>query len=135
MGDPVIRLPKSFPRPHGGCGFRRQRKAELMREHADLAAMMGIMRNHVCHHCGIGGPWFCPAVAAKGFDMALSQGLYNHFAATGRAFGQRQAHLLGRAAAAVERRRELQMRGRESQPFSTHVMHMGEDGGDGAAAA
>ena len=131
----VEKLMKFFPRPHFGRGLRRQREAELMCEHADLAAMMGIMRNHVCDHRGISGPWFGPAVAAKLFYKALDQGLLNHFAAEGGAFGQRHAHLLGGAAAAVKRGRKLEMRGRESQPFSANVVHMGKDGGDGASAA
>ena len=105
-----------------------------MCEHADLAAMMGIMRKHVCHHRGIGGPWFCPAVTAKRFYTALDQGLLNHFAAEGGAFGQGDAHLLGGAAAAVESGRRFQMRGGESQPFSANVVHMREDGGDCASA-
>ena len=82
----VEKLMKFFPRPHGGRGFRRQGEAELMCEHADLAAMMGIMRKHVCHHRGISGPWFRPAVAAKRFYTALEQGLLNHFAAESGAF-------------------------------------------------
>ena len=60
-----------------------------MCEHADLAAMMGIMRNHVCDHGGIGRPGFRPAVAAKRFYAGLDQGLLNHFATEGCAFGQR----------------------------------------------
>jgi hypothetical protein len=48
-----------------------QWKTQLVRKHAYLAAMMGIMGDHVSKHRAASRPWACPAVAVKSIDAAV----------------------------------------------------------------
>ena len=59
-------LPKllPYPDPIGGLDGETQ----LMRQHACLAAMMGIVHDHVGEHGGASGPGSGPTVAAELLD-------------------------------------------------------------------
>ena len=95
-----------------------------MGQHTDLAAMMGVVRNHVCHHGSVGLPWSRPTVAVK--DL----GLGDHLAATRATLSQSGLRLLLRTSKAVKLRWDLHMRDGQPQPFATHVVDVGHDGRD-----
>lgn len=84
-----------------------------MRQHRNLSAMMGLMRNHIRKHGGAWRPWPCPTIAEKALDAPISarQGFSKHLRATPRAFSQRRPGLLLGQTPAVELDRQLQMRG------------------------
>ena len=78
-----------FPGPHFGGGAGGERKTELMSEHADLAAMMGLMGEHVGEHGSARGPGRSPAIAMKLFDATVgSEGFGQQLRAEGRTFFQ-----------------------------------------------
>src|SRR5215475_13271281 len=96
-------LPELFPCPHPVGGLGGQWEAQLMRQHADLATMMGFMRDHVSEHGRSRGPRTRPPVAVKLADATAR--LCQHFRTTVRTIGQRNLRLLGRAAGTVKHRR------------------------------
>jgi len=102
-------LPKFFPDPQAISGLGRQWETQLMRQHARLAAMMGID-------------------ATRG----AVQGFREQLRATLGALRQRNARLLLRAARAIELSGQMGMRSGEPQPFATDVVHMSEYRRDGA---
>ena len=101
-------LPQFFPNPDPVGVLDRQGESELMCQHTHLPAMMGVVRNHVCHHGCARRPRSRPSIPTKGFDAALGPGQSGreHFATARRTFGQRCPRLLLRTATAVERGRE-----------------------------
>ena len=86
----------------------RQPKSELVGEHADLAAMVGFVGEHVAEHLWANGPWGCPAVSAKVLDAAIdlsaaaAERFGEHFGAESGALGQCCTSLLRGAVRAVE---------------------------------
>src|SRR5690348_1447891 len=58
-------LPKFLPAPKSVGGFDWQREAQLMRQHAYLAAMVRLMHDHVGKHSGATRPGSGPTVAAE----------------------------------------------------------------------
>ena len=127
MSEPAL-FPEFFPGPDFVGGLVRQRETELMGQHAYLAAMMGIMHDHVGEHGGAAGPRSGPAVAAELLDATRRavQGFCEHLRAAQRAFRQRGSCLLLRAAGAIELLWKLEMRGREPEPLAADVVYMGE---------
>lgn len=119
-----------------GSATGEQGIAELMREHADLAAMMGFVRDHVQDHGGTRGPGTRPAVAQELFDLWIgAEGFRKHLGAALGALGEGGPGLALRAASAIEFSGKPEMRSRKAQPFATDVVDMGKDGGDGAGTA
>ena len=63
-------LPEFFPDPQPVGGLDRQRETQLMRQRAYLAAMVGVMHDHVGQHGGTARPGSGPAVAEELLDAA-----------------------------------------------------------------
>jgi len=84
----------------------------LMGEHTGLAAMMGVVGEHVGEHRWTGGPGLGPTVAVKTLNELGRgrEGVGKHFGATGGAVLEGGAGLLWRASCVVEGRGDLQMR-------------------------
>jgi len=100
-----------------------------MRNHADLAAMVGLVGKHVAQHFQANWPGLTPAVATKFLDAAPvpTERFREHLGAASGAFGQSDASLLWRAMRAVELGRNLQVRSGQPDPFSADIVHVGED--------
>lgn len=130
-------FPELFPIPESGRDVDRQRESELMREHADLATVVGFVGKHVAQHFHANRPRLRPAVSVKLFDPAriIAECFSEHFGAASGAFGQCGAGLLRRAVGAIELARNFQVRGGQPDPFGADVVHVGEDRGDGAGLA
>jgi hypothetical protein len=109
----------------------------MMGQHAHLAAVMRIVRNHVRQHRGIRRPRLRPPIAAECVDSAAGsrQSGRQHVAAACGTFSQSRPSLLLRASRVVERGRELQMRRRQPQPFPADIVNVREDGGDSPSPA
>ena len=75
-----------------------------MREHADLAAMMRFVRDHVAQHFHANWPRRGPTVSARLLDatLAAAERFSEHLRAASGALGQSRAGLLRRAVRAVE---------------------------------
>jgi len=75
-----------------------------MGEHADLAAMVGFVRDHVAEHLKSRRPGRRPAVAAKLLNAAatVAQRFGEHLGAASSALGQAGTGLLRGAVGAVE---------------------------------
>jgi len=108
-----------------------------VRQHADLAAVMGFVREHVAEHLDAERPGLAPAVAAKILDAGgrSAKCLGKHFGTARAARGQGRTDLLWRAFRADELRRDFQVRGIKADPLGADVVHMSKDGGDGARLA
>jgi len=65
-----------------------QTEAELMREHADLAAMVGFVREHVAEHFRSGRPGRSPTVPMKRLNAAgTAEGFGEHLGTASGAVG------------------------------------------------
>ena len=129
-------FPKPFPIPHSGHDFVRQPKSELMREHADLPAMVSFVSQHVAQHFRANWPSLGPAVSAKLPDAApAAERFREHLRATGGAVGQSGTDLLRPAVAAVQLPRNLQVRSRKPDPLAADIVHVGKDRGNAARVA
>ncbi len=108
-----------------------------MREHADLAAMVGFVGKHVAEHFNAHGPRGGEAVPGELFDMAATgaKGFSEHLDAAGGALRQSRTRLLRGAVGTVELRWNLEVRRGEPDPLAADVVHVGEDRGDGADVA
>lgn len=107
-----------------------------MREQADLAAMVGLVSQHVAEHLDAGGPGCAPAIAAEFGDAAfVAEGFGQQLDAKSGTVLQCGARLLRSAAIPAELSRDSEMRCVEPDPLGAHVMHVGEDGRDGADLA
>jgi hypothetical protein len=129
--------PQLFPVPDPVGYVVRQRESELMREHADLPAMVGFVSKHVAEHLDANWPGRSPGVSAKLFDTAsiAAQRFSEHLGAASGALGQSGAGLLWSAVRAVELWRNLQVRSGEPDPLGADIMHVGEDRCNGAGLA
>ena len=125
-------LPQFFPDPHSIGGLDRQPETQLVREHAYLTAVMGVMQDHVDNHGGAPGPRPGPTVSEELLDATLwaAQGFRDHFRTAQGTFPERRACLLLRAAQAIEVLRQADVGGGESQPLASDVVHMSENRGD-----
>jgi hypothetical protein len=94
-------LPQSFPNPHSVRGLDGKRETELMRQHTDLPAMMGVVDNHECQHGPACGPWSGPSIPAKTFHATAGprESLHKHL-------GEGSPSLLLRAGGPIKRGRE-----------------------------
>ncbi len=111
--------------------------AELRREHDDLSAMVGFVGEHVEQHFGADWPGSRPSVSEKMLDwiVASAERFGEHVCAAGGAFGQLRAGLLRGAVRPVEQRRHVEMRSVEPHPLAANIVHVGENGRDGAGVA
>ena len=88
-----------FPIPKPGRHLHWQREAELMRQHANLPAMVGFVRNHVAEHFRANRPRLSPAVSVKFLDSSIpAQRFSQHLRTARRAISQSRTGLLWRAA-------------------------------------
>ena len=105
-----------------------------MGEHADLAAVVGFVGQHVTKHFKANRPGGCPAISAEFLDAAGSSAecVRKHFGAASGAFGQCRAGLLRGAAGAAELSRNLEVRSGKPDPLGANIVHVSEDGDDRA---
>jgi hypothetical protein len=108
-----------------------------VREHTDLAAVVGLVSQHVAEHFEAGGPGLSPAVADECLDASFvarhfAERFRQHFGAASGAFGQRIPSLLRREVRTAELSRNLQVRSRQPDPLAADVVHVGEDGRNAA---
>jgi hypothetical protein len=108
-----------------------------MRKHTHLPAMVGFVSKHVAQHFRANRPRPSPAISAKLLDEAAitAERFGEHLRTTRGALGQSSTSLLRRAVRTVELRWNLQVRSRKPDPFSADIVHMGEDGRNGADVA
>ena len=104
-----------------------------MREHTHLSAMVGFVSEHVAEHLQANRPWGSPAVPVELLDAISIQRFREHLCAASGTLGQSLAGLLRRAPGAVELWRNLEVRSGEPDPFGADVVHVGEDGRNGAS--
>ena len=133
-GAPFLLFPQLFPIPDPGRHLNRQRESELMREHTHLPAMVGFVRKHVAQHFQANRPRPSPAVSAKLLDAAptTAERFREHLRAASGALGQSRAGLLRRAVRAVELTWNLQVRSCKADPLAADIVHVREDGRNGA---
>ena len=112
-------------------------ESELVREHADLAAMVGFVGKHVAEHFNPNGPGGSEAVPGELFHAAATgvESFREHLEAAGGALGQSRTRLLRRAVRTVELRWNVEMRRGQPYPLAANVVHVGEDRGDSADVA
>jgi hypothetical protein len=127
-------FPEFFPVPDSIGYIVSQWESDLMREHADLATVVGFVGKHVAQHFETNRPGWGVAVSAKFLDAALrgAERFREHFGAARGAFGQRGAGLLRSAAGAVQLSRNFEVRSGQPDPLGADVVHVGEDGDDRA---
>ena len=100
-----------------------------MREHANLSAMVGFVREHVAEHFHSNGPGLSPAVSAKFLDAAAStvERLSEQLGASSGALGQSSTCLLRRAVCAIELWWNPEMRNCKPDPLGADIVHVRED--------
>lgn len=103
-----------------------------MGQHANLSAVMRLVRNHVSTHRSSRAPRPRPAVSHKAGDASwrTAEGIAHHFAAERRTFGQSRSCLPLCASGAIQTGCDHQVRSRKPQPFATNVVHVSENGSD-----
>jgi hypothetical protein len=107
-----------------------------MSEHAQLAAMVGFVGNHVAQHFRANRPGLGPAVSVKLLDVAsTAERFCEHLPTAGGALCQYRAGLPWRAIRAVALSRDLQVRSRKPDPLRADIVHVREDCRDGASLA
>jgi hypothetical protein len=108
-----------------------------MGQHAYLAAMVGIMHDHVSEHGRAGRPCSGPTVAAElsHTTVRAAQGFSQHFRAKECALCQCNLRLMLRAPRAIELGGKLHMRGGEPQPLATNVVHVRKNSCNGPRIA
>ena len=112
--------------------------AELVREHRDLAAMVGLMRKHVGKHRAASRPDLHVAVTGEFRDPAIrisGESVGEHAETLRRAFLMRGGSLLDRAAMRVEQGGAFQVRRGIPEPRDADVVEVRENRGDGATVA
>ena len=107
-----------------------------MREYTHLPAMVGFVRKHVAQHFRANRPRPSPAVSQKLLDAAFvlttAERFREHLRAASGALGQSRAGLLRRAVRAVELPWNLQVRSCKPDPLAADIVHVREDGRNGA---
>ena len=95
---------------------------------------MGFVRKHVAEHLRANRPGTSPSVSQKHFHAALTtaQRCCEHRHAAVCALSQCRSGLPWRAVRTVELRRNSQVRSREPDPLAADIMHVREDGRNGA---
>ena len=108
-----------------------------MREHTHLPAMVGFVRKHVAQHFRANRPWLRPTVSAKLLDAAprTAERFREHLRAASGALGQSRTGLPRRAMRAVKLSWNLQVWSGKPNPLGANVVHVREDGRNGAHVA
>ena len=108
-----------------------------MREHAHLPAMVGFVRKHVAQHFHADRPRLSPAISSKLLDASTTtaQRFSQHLRATSGALGQSRLCLLWRAVRVFELWWNFQVRSGKPDPLTTDIVHVREDGRNGADPA
>ena len=107
-----------------------------MRQHQHLPAMMRFVRDHVAQHLRPNRPGPRQAVSQKHLHAALAAERFGkHLRAQSGAVRQCRAGLLRRAVRAVELCRNLQVRSCKPDPLGADIVHVREDGHNGADVA
>jgi hypothetical protein len=108
----------------------------LLREHANLSAMMSFMGQHVAQHFHADRPGLTPAVPLKLLDAATTAERFReHFGTARPTIGQRCAGLRLSAMGAIELNWDLQVRSCQPDPLTTNIVHVRKDGSDAADLA
>src|SRR5882757_4114301 len=130
-------FPQLFPIPDPARYFVRERESELMREHTDLPAMVGFVREHVAQHLQANPPRRSPAVSAKLLDAApiLAQRFNEHLRAASCAVGQSGTGLLRCTVGAVELWGNLEVWSGKPDPLGADIVHVREDRRDSSCPA
>ena len=131
-------LPEFLPMPDTVRSLGWKAIAELVREHRDLPAMVGLMRKHVGEHGAASGPDLRIAVTGEFRDPALrirGQRVGEHAETLRGAFLMRGGSLLDRAAMRVEQGRAFQVRRGIPEPRHADVVEVRENRGDGATVS
>ena len=130
-------FPEFFPVPDAVGYFAREWESNLVSDHADLAAMMGFVGQHVAEHFQAHRPRWAEAVPFEFLDatFAIAECFHEHLGAPSGALGQCRAGLLRSAASAVQLLRNFEMRSAEPDPLGANVVHVGEDRDDGTRLA
>src|SRR5882762_9645748 len=116
------------PLPHAEHGFGWQGVSHLTSEHGDLAAVVGIVRDEV--------PKESSHIGAKTLDAAIAfEGATDHGAQGVAALFQGTEGLPGSDLGAIELSGELPVLGRRLQPHNADIVHVRDNGGNGAALA
>ena len=133
----AVLFPKFVPVPNAfGSLIPGDAIAKLVHEQQHLAAVVGLMREHVGKHGASGGPCSQPATG-KFRDPALwliRQRIGEHAETLRRAFSVSSGSLLHRAAIWIEPSGAFQVRGGIPEPSKAAVVKVREDRGDGASA-
>ena len=120
--------PQLLPIPHPRGHLRRQPESQLMRQHANLPAMVRFVSQHVAQHLHPNRPGPRPPVSVKLLHAPLAAERFpQHLRAASRTLRQSRPNLLRRTLRSIELSRNLQMRSREPDPLRAHVMHMRKD--------
>src|SRR5260370_33472712 len=130
-------FPEFLPLPDAGS-LVQDTVADLAGQHQNLAAMVGLVREHISEHGPSGGPRWHPTVARELCNLAIRsarESIRQHPQALRGAFPVRGSSLLHAAAVGIKWRRTLQMRCGTLQPLETAVVQMREDGRDCPATA
>jgi hypothetical protein len=129
-------VPEFLPCPHLVGGQFRQWESQLVRQHADLSTVMGIVRDHIRKHCRSCGPRSGPTIAPELADTAVwPERFAKHLCAAQGTFCQCDSCLLLGTAGAVELCRQLEMWGGEPEPLAANVVHVREYRGNCAHIA
>jgi hypothetical protein len=134
----MVLLPEFVPPPDAAASGVGKRVAELVSEHEDLAAVMSFVSEHVAKHGGAGGPNGHDRIAEEFGDPAIGlrgERVGEHDKTGGGTFFVGGGGLRNCAAVGIERSGTFQMRRRILEPAETGVVEVGEDSGDGTAAA
>ena len=126
-------FPKLFPIPDPMRHLARQWRSELMRDHADLPAMVSFVRKHVAKHFHTNWPRLGPPVSAKLLDAVLTaaKSFSQHLRAASGALGQRPTCLLRRGVRAVELSWNLQVWSGKPDPLGSDIVHVRKNRCDG----
>jgi hypothetical protein len=107
-----------------------------MREHTYLPTMVGFVREHVAQHFRANRPRLSPAISVKLLNAApTAERFGKHLPAASGALGQSRAGLRRRAVRTVQLSWNLQVRSCKPDPLGADVVHVREDGRDGAGLA
>ena len=130
-------FPKLVPVPDTGSCFPGNAIAELVGEHKDLSAMVGLVRKDVSEHACAGGPGTEPASREFADFAAVADGerVGEHAQTLRGALSVSSRSLLHGAAAGIERSRTPEVGGVMAEPDEAAVVEVSEDGGDGTVAA
>jgi hypothetical protein len=105
-----------------------------MRQHQYLPAMVSFVGEHVAQHFDANRPRLCPAVSVKLPDAVsvAAERFGEHFPTARGALDQSRAGLTRGALRAIELSRDFERGRGQSDPLGARVVHVREDGRNGA---